>query len=862
MTDLSDLLSQPRVRADVECLFDSSWYLNRYRDVAAAGIDALDHYLTYGAQEGRDPNPIFDTSWYIQQSSNLPTTALNPLVHYLTEGFREGRNPHPLFATSWYLKQYCSVRDEGINPLVHYLKFGAQAACDPHPLFGTAFYLRQNPDVAASGLNPLAHYITDGESEGRNPHPLFDISWYRAQRGKLQDRLLLPLRDYLTVGSDQGLNPHPLFDSTWYLKQLSTSLPLGVTAIEHYLEWGARNLLEPHPLFEAAWYLQTYPEVRAAGVNPLVHYLEEGSLYGTDPHPLFRGNWYKQRYLSDGLIQLNPLIHYLLNGAKAAHDPSPLFSTRWYTTRYKDVLRTQLNPLVHYVTIGRKENRTTLPIEIIYRNHVVARNQFIAHTAFEKRRHLDLMQRKPIFIIIVSASQKNDPNATLRALDAQMYSKFEVIPAANLSAQIAKHAITPDAFLMWLEPGDVLKPTALYQLASVINQCPDLDVVYGDEEVSADDGTRVIPFFKPAWSPDYLESFNYVGRAVCYRLSAAREPARHSNSPFQLLLRMSETNRRVVHLRQIIMRCPDRRFGTDEQICSDIEQLEAHNLRMGRRTIIRCQSKGSRLYSFDPDIIFRPSITMIHLRSGHRKDRSDLKIGTSTLSTFKSSLALNSYDVQTIVVDECCPRDNTINLARKLNRATDQASGEYILFIRDGIISVAPDPIGRMLRHFIKPQIGAVGPKILFDDGRIREFGQILSAGMVCSVLNGCEDGFEDYFFAHSAVRNIRASGLDVLLTRKSSFQQVGGFSENIGDELVAVDYCLKLVASGLRVVCDPEARWMTTAIVNGNEAGSSRPTRDLDTAIQDTWSADLIVEPFYNDYWLSTTPASYDGKQ
>src|SRR5690606_17529215 len=36
-------------------LFDPDWYLRRYDDVAAAGMDPAQHYVEYGAKEGRAP---------------------------------------------------------------------------------------------------------------------------------------------------------------------------------------------------------------------------------------------------------------------------------------------------------------------------------------------------------------------------------------------------------------------------------------------------------------------------------------------------------------------------------------------------------------------------------------------------------------------------------------------------------------------------------------------------------------------------------------------------------------------------------------------------------------------------------------
>ncbi|MGC9964448.1 MAG: FkbM family methyltransferase [Syntrophobacteraceae bacterium] len=159
-------------------LFDTSYYLESNPDVAGAGINPLEHYLTWGAAEGRDPNPLFDTSYYLESNPDVAGAGINPLEHYLTWGAAEGRDPNPLFDTSYYLESNPDVAGAGINPLEHYLTWGAAEGRDPNPLFDTSYYLESNPDVAGAGINPLEHYLTWGAAEGRDPNPLFDTSYY------------------------------------------------------------------------------------------------------------------------------------------------------------------------------------------------------------------------------------------------------------------------------------------------------------------------------------------------------------------------------------------------------------------------------------------------------------------------------------------------------------------------------------------------------------------------------------------------------------------------------------------------------------------------------------------------------------
>ncbi|MFF7061219.1 glycosyltransferase [Pseudomonas sp. NPDC008258] len=82
-------------------LFDAAWYLQRYPDVANAGISPWEHYVANGFAEGREPGPNFNTAWYLEQCIEARDSGLPPLVHYEQVGRQAGYNPtHPTFTGS------------------------------------------------------------------------------------------------------------------------------------------------------------------------------------------------------------------------------------------------------------------------------------------------------------------------------------------------------------------------------------------------------------------------------------------------------------------------------------------------------------------------------------------------------------------------------------------------------------------------------------------------------------------------------------------------------------------------------------------------------------------------------------------
>lgn len=74
-------------------VFDPEWYAKTYTDVANSNMDAAEHYILFGAVEGRNPSESFDTLYYISHNQDVAQSGINPLIHYIDHGMAEGRAP-------------------------------------------------------------------------------------------------------------------------------------------------------------------------------------------------------------------------------------------------------------------------------------------------------------------------------------------------------------------------------------------------------------------------------------------------------------------------------------------------------------------------------------------------------------------------------------------------------------------------------------------------------------------------------------------------------------------------------------------------------------------------------------------------
>lgn len=143
-------------RLDPSEEFSVTGYLDRYPDVASAGVNPLWHYVVAGRDEGREK---------ISREELINRNA-GPSLEQIVEDVR----PH--FDDAYYLFKYADVREENVNPLHHFCDSGWKEGRDPCSQFSTLFYLETNEDVAKAGINPFWHYIVGGKNEGRaSTHP-------------------------------------------------------------------------------------------------------------------------------------------------------------------------------------------------------------------------------------------------------------------------------------------------------------------------------------------------------------------------------------------------------------------------------------------------------------------------------------------------------------------------------------------------------------------------------------------------------------------------------------------------------------------------------------------------------------------
>jgi GT2 family glycosyltransferase len=421
-------------------------------------------------------------------------------------------------------------------------------------------------------------------------------------------------------------------------------------------------------------------------------------------------------------------------------------------------------------------------------------------------------------------------------------------------------------FLAFIEAGDALSPDALFELVKRLQHDPAPDLVYSDEDAITADGRREDPLFKPDWSPDLLLSMNYVVRFGLLRRRLVDEiggfsPESGPGQAYDLVLRLTEKTERIAHVPKILYHrrsgnatpTASGRAAMDDECCA----LTAALSRRGRRGRVTTTSpqQGPRSYVTRFELRDTPLVSIII------PTRNNRKLLQNAIESIRRHTDYKRYEI--LVVDNGSTEPGTVEYLASLPpgcqvyRWTDRfnyssinnfgvrhAHGEQLVFLNDDVEVISADWLTAMLEHAERPEVGAVGARLLYRDGRIQH------AGVVVGINQGAANAFRQRSGDATSlrlaelVREVSAVTGACMMVRREVFDEVSGFDETMPVIFNDVDFCLRLRQHHYVVLYTPHAQLYH---FEGSTRGRRNPKRDRDV-FQARWAHLLAhTDPYYN---------------
>ncbi|MGH1571521.1 hypothetical protein ACRAWG_13555 [Methylobacterium sp. P31] len=195
-----------------------------------------------------------------------------------------------------------------------------------------------------------------------------------------------------------------------------------------------------------------------------------------------------------------------------------------------------------------------------------------------------------------------------------------------------------------------------------------------------------------------------------------------------------------------------------------------------------------------------------------------------------------------------CP--GPFNFAAMNNAAASRARGELLVFVNNDVEAFRPDWLSLMAREALRPEVGAVGAKLLDDTGRIQHGGIVLgTGGLVTHSHRHFPGDAPGYLGALRVTHAVSAVTAACLVVEAAKFRAVGGFDEAVfAVDFNDVDLCLRLNAAGYRTLLVPGA------VLHHREAASRRWTPEARArhegeiaALKKRWGPLLVQDPHYH---------------
>jgi GT2 family glycosyltransferase len=419
-------------------------------------------------------------------------------------------------------------------------------------------------------------------------------------------------------------------------------------------------------------------------------------------------------------------------------------------------------------------------------------------------------------------------------------------------------------FVGFLGHDDELSPDGLFEVVNLLQSRPYADIVYSDEDRLDPQGRRICPDFKPGWSPEHFLSGMYFRHFGVYRRRLMEEIGGFRRGfdgaeDYDLALRaVEQTCGRVYHIPKILYhwRMAPTSFATSAEVKPDAHEAgrRALNEYLSRTRVpgeaINGKWPTSYRIQFKLDAADKVSIIIPNLGKPDALMACIESVKQRTSYQNYEIIVVGNRDQDPVTKQYLLSGNHTIisvegslNISRLFNRGATQASGRYLLLLRDDTEVISPDWVTSMLGFCGLSGIGAVGAKLLYRNGCLQHIGVVLGlkglAGHPLRGLQGFERGYMD---PSELIRNCSAVTGACMMIRKDYFDWLDGFDEQLPDAYNDIDFCLRLRQAGYRIVWTPDAQLYHDEPVSRSRADG----RDA-KYFKNRWDKVLKNDPYYN---------------
>jgi GT2 family glycosyltransferase len=494
---------------------------------------------------------------------------------------------------------------------------------------------------------------------------------------------------------------------------------------------------------------------------------------------------------------------------------------------------------------------------------------------------------------LVETAAASDPRITM--CDAVA----DANPAAVANAALS---LASGEFAVFFTPRHLLSERALYEMAAEILAHPDADILFSDEDSIDDAGHRHHPIMKTGWNPEMMLSHDMVGnlkvlrRSLLSSIGGFRDGLGGSRT-YDLVLRASEatTGTRIRHIPLVLHHSRLKMAHPIADSPGADHPKHAPALRVVREHLERTRQVGATVAPLSGapgwlevrrTVPGPPPLVSVIIPTRDRADVLGKCLGGLLVATDYPALEVivadnDSCEPETFRLFDRLASDPRVrilpcpgpfNYSAINNKAIAQSRGEILLLLNNDVLIRHADWLTNMVAQAVRPEVGAVGARLLYENGTIQHAGVILGVGAIEPVAGHVYERVAADAPGHLnhlwIARNMSAVTAACLAMRRKVFDEVGGFDEkHLPIAFNDVDLCLKVGKRGYQIICTPQAE--LTHLESISRGSDLRPEaierfkRDI-THMKRTWGKQIESDPHYGpnfhkvvvDYSLAFPPS------
>ena len=440
-------------------------------------------------------------------------------------------------------------------------------------------------------------------------------------------------------------------------------------------------------------------------------------------------------------------------------------------------------------------------------------------------------------------------------------------------------AIAKGEWVALLDHDDLLHPLALYELVKCLQQQPEANIVFSDEDKVDEQGARFGPYFKTDYNPELMWAQNMISHLGCYRKSVLDEVGGfrkgfEGSQDYDLALRVIQRSNasQIVHIPKVLYHwraiSGSTALAPSEKPYAEIasrKALQEHLAAIQVPAWVGASPEVASMNRVRPELIETAPLVSILIPT---KDRIDLlrqcidSIQTKSSYQHFEILVINNNSEQAESFDyfaqlktlgvQVLDYPKPFNFSAINNFAAQHAAGEYLCLMNNDIEIQTPDWMEEMLSFAQLAKAGAVGARLWYPgSGGLQHGGVIVGMGGVAGhAYVGLAKSEKGYFGRPVLHHRCSAVTAACLMIKKSTYFAVNGMDEGLAVAFNDVDFCLRLGQAGFHCVYTPHAE-MThyESASRGDDLSDANRERFMgeEAFMKSRWGQQLLADPCYS---------------